>query len=86
MGAAVETACATLARLGSSAEVGVYANAFPPQRVDATANATLLEIRADLDPEGYLGFAKAWVARGATIVGGCCGIGPEHIRRLRATL
>jgi S-methylmethionine-dependent homocysteine/selenocysteine methylase len=86
MGSAVDQARATLARLGSSAQVGVYANAFPPQRVDATANATLLEIRADLDPEGYLGFAERWVARGATIVGGCCGIGPEHIRRLRDAL
>ena len=26
--------------------------------------------------------AEGWVARGAQIVGGCCGIGPEHIRPL----
>ena len=30
--------------------------------------------------------ARDWVARGADIVGGCCGIGPEHITALRAAL
>jgi S-methylmethionine-dependent homocysteine/selenocysteine methylase len=42
------------------------------------------DLRDDLDPEGYLEFARDWVARGATIIGGCCGIGPEHIAALRA--
>jgi S-methylmethionine-dependent homocysteine/selenocysteine methylase len=27
-----------------------------------------------------------WVGKGATIVGGCCGIGPEHIAALRGAL
>ncbi len=65
-------------------QVGVYANAFPPQRADADANEDLLDIRADLTPAGYLGWARDWVGRGAGIVGGCCGIGPEHIAELRA--
>jgi len=31
--------------------------------------------------------ARAFVKAGATLVGGCCGIGPEYIRALaRATL
>lgn len=59
--------------------LGVYANAFPPQRQDAEANATLLPIRADLTPAGYRAFAEAWAKAGATLIGGCCGIGPEHI-------
>ncbi|MAL70756.1 MAG: homocysteine S-methyltransferase, partial [Alteromonas sp.] len=25
---------------------------------------------------------KTWVAAGATIIGGCCGIGPEHIKAI----
>lgn len=28
--------------------------------------------------------ARDWKARGATILGGCCGIGPDHIRALSA--
>lgn len=86
MGAAVEAARDTLARLGSPLRIGVYANAFPPQPKEATANSGLDEVRADLTPEGYLAFARDWVKRGATIVGGCCGIGPEHIAALRGAL
>jgi S-methylmethionine-dependent homocysteine/selenocysteine methylase len=86
MGAAVDAARKTLAGVGSSMRIGVYANAFPPQPKDAKANSGLDELRPDLTPEGYLGFAKDWVQRGATIVGGCCGIGPEHIAALRQEL
>ncbi len=86
MGAAVDVARDTLARLGSPLRIGVYANAFPPQPKDAAANSGLDEVRTDLTPEGYLAFARDWVSRGATIVGGCCGIGPEHITALRNAL
>lgn len=61
---------------------GAYANAFPPQPKDATANDGLDEIREDLNPLQYLAWAEKWVNNGATIVGGCCGIGPEHIAAL----
>ena len=50
---------------------------------DAKANSELSPIRADLTPEGYARFAAAWCAAGASILGGCCGIGPEHIAGLR---
>jgi S-methylmethionine-dependent homocysteine/selenocysteine methylase len=30
--------------------------------------------------------AEAWVARGVQIVGGCCGIGPDHIELLSERL
>jgi S-methylmethionine-dependent homocysteine/selenocysteine methylase len=86
MGEAVSTARAVLERHGGAARtlIGVYANAFPPQGEAAEANATLHEIRADLTPAGYLRWAEDWVRRGATVIGGCCGIGPEHIAALRA--
>ncbi len=63
-------------------KIGVYANAFPPQRPDAQANDGLDPIREDLDPPHYVAFAKAWNAAGAEVIGGCCGIGPTHIRAL----
>jgi homocysteine S-methyltransferase len=72
------------ATLAGALPLGVYANAFPPQREDAAANETLHEIRLDLTPERYLAFARTWVAAGATLVGGCCGIGPEHVAALGA--
>ena len=37
-------------------------------------------------PRAYLSHAKQWVSAGATIVGGCCAIGPEHISVLAKTL
>jgi S-methylmethionine-dependent homocysteine/selenocysteine methylase len=86
MAAAVDAARARLDREGADLPIGVYANAFPPQRPDAAANESLLDIRADLTPEGYLGFARTWRARGARILGGCCGIGPEHIAAIRVAL
>ncbi len=63
-------------------EVGVYANAFPAQQKDTRANLDLHEIRQDLDPTVYTDFAAVWRRLGATIIGGCCGIGPEHIAAL----
>ena len=30
----------------------------------------------------YLAMAKEWSKVGADIIGGCCRIGPEHIRQL----
>jgi len=84
MGRAIDIAQETLRRTGADMEIGVYANAFPPQSKDAAANAELNEIRTDLDPSGYAGFVRDWMRRGASIVGGCCGIGPDHIAAIRA--
>lgn len=71
------------AELPEGVRVGVYANAFPPQGAEAEANSGLDPIRADLTPAGYARFAAAWQAAGASIIGGCCGIGPEHIAAIR---
>jgi homocysteine S-methyltransferase len=34
-------------------------------------------------PEALVAFAQRWVAGGVTILGGCCGLSPEHIAALR---
>jgi len=69
--------------LPSALRLGVYANAFPAQNGEEAANEHLHDIRADLTPQRYLEFAQQWVTLGASIIGGCCGIGPEHIEQLR---
>lgn len=38
----------------------------------------------DLTPERFAELAREWRRQGATIIGGCCGIGPAHIRALKA--
>jgi S-methylmethionine-dependent homocysteine/selenocysteine methylase len=70
--------------LGTSAAIGVYANAFALVDDTPAANAALRPIRADLTPERYRAFAEDWLAQGAEIIGGCCGVGPEHIAALSA--
>jgi len=68
---------------------GAYANGFTHISGNFLKDApTVRELthRHDLTPEKYADFAMAWVAMGATIVGGCCEVGPAHIRHLRDRL
>ena len=87
MGAAVSEAAGVLDAqpIGpGSMRIGVYANAFVPVVSLVEANAALSELRVDVTPAAYLSWARDWVARGARIIGGCCGVGPEHIAALRS--
>jgi S-methylmethionine-dependent homocysteine/selenocysteine methylase len=77
---AVQKARAALA--AEPIQIGVYANGFAHSDEEVDANAGLRQIRADLDPPRYLEWAQKWVSAGVTMVGGCCGIGPEHIHAL----
>ena len=86
IGDAIDAARATFERLGVKIHIGAYANAFPPQPEEATANDGLDPLREDLDPPGYLRWAADWQQRGASHLGGCCGIGPEHIAVLAQKL
>ncbi|MFW2543056.1 homocysteine S-methyltransferase family protein [Primorskyibacter sp. 2E107] len=64
---------------------GAYANGFTAISdgflVDApTVDA--LSARADMGPDAYADHVMAWLDMGATLVGGCCETGPEHIRAI----
>ena len=39
-----------------------------------------------ISPEDFTQEAQRWIQQGAQLIGGCCGIGPEHIRMLKETL
>jgi len=39
-----------------------------------------------ISPKDYAAEAQKWVEMGVQIIGGCCGIGPEHIRLLKEQL
>lgn len=39
-----------------------------------------------ISPEDFVDEAQQWLDRGAQLIGGCCGIGPEHIRLLKERL
>ena len=36
-----------------------------------------------ISPADYAAVAEQWIKMGTTIIGGCCGIGPAHIRELK---
>jgi len=67
---------------------GAYANGFTRIETNYLPGAKVDELstRKDLTPEAYAGFAMGWVERGATIVGGCCEVGPAHIAILAQRL
>jgi homocysteine S-methyltransferase len=70
--------------------IGAYANRLTPIAQDwelATSEAPQ-EMRTDLTPEQYYSdFVSKWVNDyGASIIGGCCGITPEHIAYLHSHL
>ena len=72
---------------GSKAvKFGAYANVFKKITDNRSPNNDLSELREDITPEAYLEYAQNWVQKGAQIIGGCCGIGPEYIAYLSKRL
>ena len=73
----------TLAAMGRPC--GAYANGFTGisdafDHIGATVD--ILKTRSDLGPDTYAEFAGKWIDQGATIVGGCCEVGPAHIAEI----
>jgi len=65
--------------------IGAYANGFveiAASFMEEGATVDLLKTRANLEPKIYADFVEGWIKNGATIVGGCCEIGPAHIEEL----
>ena len=65
--------------------VGGYANGFVKITKDFMkkgATVDILEKRPNLDPEIYADFVEDWIKHGATVAGGCCEVGPAHIKEL----
>ena len=81
----VSRAVASLATLASGTPVGGCAHGFEtvgPDETDETQTRAV-DGRIAMTPAGYARFAREWIAAGATIVGGCCDVGPSHIAALR---
>ena len=64
---------------------GGYANGFEQITKDflkAKPTVDALHQRRDMGPEKYAQHAMGWIEQGASIVGGCCEVGPAHIAAL----
>ena len=80
---AVSTAVDIVAQFGRP--FGAYANGFTKIAQGFLKDAPTvdaLQERSDLSPAAYADFAMGWIDQGATIVGGCCEVGPDHIAKL----
>lgn len=65
----------------TSLPIGCYPNAGAPE-----LSSGGWTFDPSMTPERFAQSGLEWVRRGAQIVGGCCGTGPEHIRALRDSL
>jgi homocysteine S-methyltransferase len=66
-------------------QFGAYANGFEEinnEFLEDSPTVAVLDKRSDLIPKTYAEFGMTWINMGATIVGGCCEVGPTHIREL----
>ncbi len=68
--------------------IGAYANGFThiTDAFKGKGKMTDLSDRKDLDPNAYADFAEQWARDGATIIGGCCEVGPAHIAEVACRL
>ncbi|HKJ29042.1 MAG TPA: homocysteine S-methyltransferase family protein [Desulfuromonadales bacterium] len=74
---------------GQGIPLGAYANGFvkiAPDYLQEGATVDILQARKNLGPEVYTQFAEDWTKQGATIIGGCCEVGPAHIEELAKRL
>jgi len=68
---------------GRTERFGAYANGF--HSVDALkpgGTVDVLAAREELTPDVYATMALGWLDQGATLLGGCCEVGPDHIAAL----
>lgn len=64
--------------------VGGMANGYvSASDLQAGGGVDALATRDDLGPAEYADHAMAWAGAGATLIGGCCGVGPAHISEIR---
>ncbi|MEM7696028.1 MAG: homocysteine S-methyltransferase family protein [Pseudomonadota bacterium] len=84
----VDRALPDLARAAAGRPFGAYANAFIPVPPDFGLGGSVDHpgVREDLSPSAYAAHAAGWAADGATIIGGCCGVGPAHIKAVADTV
>ena len=80
-----EIMSAGMARLAADGRpFGGHANGFTPIPEGFVLGTTvdMLGARTDLGPAAYADHVMRWIDHGATIVGGCCEVGPAHIAEI----
>ena len=71
----------------SNKRFGAYANGFTTIKgLNPGGTVDVLSARKDLIPSKYSKYILNWIKKGATIIGGCCEIGPNHIKQIYTDL
>ena len=68
---------------------GAYANGFEhitDEFLRDSPTVDTLNLRRDFTPKLYADHVMGWIDQGATIVGGCCEVGPTHIAEIAEQL
>ena len=71
-------------RKHTSLPLGAYAHATGFSVSEQSTTGALF--LGTISPDEYLAYAQEWVDAGVQIIGGCCGIVPEHIEALKNNL
>lgn len=74
---------------GAGVPFGAYANGFTMISsgfLEEAPTVDSLTSRQDMGPAVYADHVMSWIDQGATIVGGCCEVGPAHIAEIAARL
>ena len=69
-------ACLDVVAGHSSGPLGVYAHS-------AQWHGDVCVYDATVSPEDYAAHARSWLDRGVQVIGGCCGLGVDHIEALK---
>ncbi|MFT6896163.1 MAG: S-methylmethionine-dependent homocysteine/selenocysteine methylase [Paraglaciecola sp.] len=73
--------------INTKQKIGAYANGFKSvAALHPGGTVEQLEARTNLNPQQYAEHAMGWAKNGASIIGGCCEIGPAHIKVLHERL
>lgn len=83
----IEAALPELAR-HAERPFGAYANGFTAigSGFDVADGANVPDRREELTPDRYAAHAARWLEAGASIVGGCCEVGPAQIAAVREVI
>ncbi len=90
--AAILVNCSTPEAIGQSMAVlsklnipfGGMANGYvSASDLKAGGGVDALATRGDFGQDEYADHALGWADKGATLIGGCCGVGPSHIAEIR---
>lgn len=71
--------CLAAVRQHWEGPLGAYAHAFAVVDGVVTHDGVI-------SPDEYAAYLPLWQAAGATMLGGCCGIGPDHLRKVASVI